>query len=249
MYLLSIFSYGFALFLNYGRFSFMIIEKITAKEKSWYESVLYPVQDAVLAKLHTEKMYLTGGTCLSRFFYHHRYSDDLDFFFLGGQNDLPEFEIECARIFSSVALLGQIDVTVNEKTFKRSFIRIDQVALKIEFIYEPFPTIGNPSRMNNFLIDNRLNIAVNKITAVYSRKTPKDYFDLFFLLRDYSLSELLLGAEKKMIPPRFEELILALEGSFWEGRVKTALDITETEFVYFAKSLIKQLLDYGQQIR
>lgn len=51
------------------------------------------------------------------------------------------------------------------------------------------------------------------------------------------------------MPPRFEELIFGLEGSFWEGRVKTALDITETEFVTFTKSLIKQLLNYGQQIR
>lgn len=227
----------------------MIIEKITAEEKYWYESVFYPVQDAVLAKLDTDTFYLTGGTCLSRFYYHHRYSDDLDFFFRGDQNDLPEFEIECARIFSAIAPLGQIEVTVNEKTFKRAFVRIDQVALKIEFIFEPFPTLGNPSRMHNFFIDNQLNIAVNKITAVYSRKTPRDYFDLFFILRDYSLDELLLGAAKKMIPPRFEDLILSLEGSFWEGRVKTALDITETEFVNFTKSLIKQLLNYAQQIR
>jgi len=227
----------------------MIIEKIADDEKSWYESILYPMQDSVLAQMNSEKFYLTGGTCLSRFYYHHRFSDDLDFFFQGGQNDLSEFEVEFARIISSISPLGRIQVTVNEKTFKRAFIHTDQVTLKIEFIYEPFPTIGSPVRTNNFFIDTRLNIAVNKITAVYSRKTPKDYFDLFFLLRDFSLDELLLGAEKKMIPPRFEELIISLESSFWEGHVKTALNITEAEFVSFTKSLIKQLLDHGQEIR
>ena len=91
----------------------MIIEKIADDEKSWYESILYPMQDSVLAQMNSEKFYLTGGTCLSRFYYHHRFSDDLDFFFQGGQNDLSEVEVEFARIISSISPLGRIQVTVN----------------------------------------------------------------------------------------------------------------------------------------
>ena len=153
----------------------MLIEKISVKEKTWYESSLYPIQDAVLAKLNTDKFYLTGGTCLSRFFYQHRYSDDLDFFFLGDQYDLSEFEIEYSRILLNIASLLPVDVTINEKTYKRAFIRTESCHLKIEFIYEPFRAIGKRTKINNFFIDDKLNIAVNKITAVYSRKTPKDY--------------------------------------------------------------------------
>ena len=43
---------------------------------------LYDLQDRVLNVIfETEQIfYLTGGTCLSRFYQEKRYSDDLDFF-------------------------------------------------------------------------------------------------------------------------------------------------------------------------
>jgi len=47
---------------------------------------LYRFQDELL--ILTEKagpfFYLGGGTCLSRFYFNHRYSDDLDFFTMEG---------------------------------------------------------------------------------------------------------------------------------------------------------------------
>jgi hypothetical protein len=48
----------------------------------FYRDKLYPFQDGVM---HTVKgvgtpFYLTGGTALSRFYFGHRYSDDLDYF-------------------------------------------------------------------------------------------------------------------------------------------------------------------------
>ena len=43
---------------------------------------LYDLQDKVLDVIfQTEQVfYLTGGTCLNRFYHEKRYSDDLDFF-------------------------------------------------------------------------------------------------------------------------------------------------------------------------
>ena len=48
----------------------------------YYEEKLYPLQDGVLNTLHQSDsdFFLTGGTALSRAYYNHRYSDDLDFF-------------------------------------------------------------------------------------------------------------------------------------------------------------------------
>jgi len=48
----------------------------------YYEENLYPLQDGVLniiSRSDTD-FFLTGGTALSRAYYNHRYSDDLDFF-------------------------------------------------------------------------------------------------------------------------------------------------------------------------
>lgn len=49
---------------------------------AYYEENLYRLQNGVLNIVRTSgtPFYLTGGTALSRGYYRHRYSDDLDFF-------------------------------------------------------------------------------------------------------------------------------------------------------------------------
>ena len=46
-----------------------------------YKSI-YTLQDKVLENIFSREttFYLTGGTCLNRFYYNRRYSDDLDLF-------------------------------------------------------------------------------------------------------------------------------------------------------------------------
>lgn len=49
---------------------------------NYYTEKLYPLQDGVLKTIAAgeSRFYLTGGTAISRGFFNHRYSDDLDFF-------------------------------------------------------------------------------------------------------------------------------------------------------------------------
>ncbi|MEZ4870161.1 MAG: nucleotidyl transferase AbiEii/AbiGii toxin family protein [Caldilineaceae bacterium] len=53
----------------------------TAEEITYYQEVLYPLQDVVFAivRVYEQKLYLTGGTALARCYFHHRLSEDLDF--------------------------------------------------------------------------------------------------------------------------------------------------------------------------
>jgi predicted nucleotidyltransferase component of viral defense system len=53
------------------------------------------MQDEIFSIIDSDKFYLTGGTCLSRFYNQHRYSDDLDFFFLG--NVFPKQDFQHSR--------------------------------------------------------------------------------------------------------------------------------------------------------
>ena len=48
----------------------------------YYRDKLYPFQDGILKIVKELELpfYLTGGTALSRFYYNHRFSDDLDLF-------------------------------------------------------------------------------------------------------------------------------------------------------------------------
>ena len=57
-------------------------EKTLNESEKFYQENLYPLQDGVLNLVKNCKthFYLTGGTALSRIYYNHRYSDDLDFF-------------------------------------------------------------------------------------------------------------------------------------------------------------------------
>lgn len=46
----------------------------------YYNKVLYPLQDRAIVAFKDSPFYLTGGTTLSRGYYNHRFSDDLDYF-------------------------------------------------------------------------------------------------------------------------------------------------------------------------
>ncbi len=53
-----------------------------AVDAAWFEDVLYPLQDQVLAAAAPAAtgFYLTGGTALGRIHLRHRYSEDLGLF-------------------------------------------------------------------------------------------------------------------------------------------------------------------------
>lgn len=223
-----------------------MIKKVSEEEKSYYLGKLYPLQDEVLALLDDELFYLTGGTCLSRFYFNHRFSEDLDFFFDGNYFPLTQFEGEFAGYVKKIKRIYDTEVTVNGVTFKRVFCKKDDINLKLEFIYEPYPRIGEVVRKANYFIDTKENIAVNKLTAIYTRKTVKDYFDLYFLLKEYSLVDLLEQTKIKIIPPAFEDLIIALKETIFEGEVLTNKSYDEGEFKKFIESLIMDILDYAK---
>lgn len=68
--------------------------------KEYYFNNLYPLQDTVLNVIAgcTADFYLTGGTALSRFYLHHRFSDDLDFFL----NNVSNFRDQVDVVFSAL---------------------------------------------------------------------------------------------------------------------------------------------------
>lgn len=224
-----------------------VIKKLNAEEIEFYENRLYPIQDEVLDLLDQERFYLTGGTCLSRFYFNHRYSEDLDFFFDGTLYSAGQFEIDYLNYVSKIRNSYEVEITVIGEHFKRLFIKKNDITLKMEFIYEPYPRIDRVLRNKNFFIDSKENIAVNKLTAVYTRKTAKDFFDLYFLLKEFDLNTLLKKTEIKLVTPAYENLIVSLQNSFFEGEVLTPLKINEIDFLDFVDLLIHNLLEYAKQ--
>lgn len=84
----------------------------------YYRDTLYPLQDKVLNlidKLQTP-FYLTGGTALSRCYFNHRYSDDLDLFV----NEEPDFVSLSEKINIELAGNLTIEVIMKSESFFRS---------------------------------------------------------------------------------------------------------------------------------
>ena len=137
--------------------------------------ILYSEQDVVLNTLKEidTGFYLTGGTCIHRFYLDYRYSDDLDFFC--NDNDLfRDYAREYFEFLKSKQLYFEYLVDT------RDFIRIlFNKKLKIDFVNDRVFRYNKIERSKEgYKIDNIFNILANKITAVISRDEPKDVFDI-----------------------------------------------------------------------
>ena len=148
----------------------------------YYEKSLYPLQNGVLRAVKScgTRFYLTGGTALSRAYYHHRYSHDLDFFI----NADPEFDEQVDTILGKLRdedFVWDTSVdfvkAVGFRTLKIRQKSSDTI-LKIDFVNDV------PSHFGGFIsadffdrIDSVRNILSNKMGAVF-RLAGKDVADI-----------------------------------------------------------------------
>ncbi|HPG30304.1 MAG TPA: nucleotidyl transferase AbiEii/AbiGii toxin family protein [bacterium] len=100
-----------------------MIKRANQKQIEFYEQKLYAVQDIVLNDSNITNFYLTGGTALSRFYYNHRYSDDLDFFCDSIKYTENDFNVFVYKLLNSLEKkVEKLEMTVNGRFFKRLFI-------------------------------------------------------------------------------------------------------------------------------
>ena len=144
------------------------------------ESVLQKLSQ--LSILHD--FYLTGGTALSLQI-GHRESQDLDFF---NQKDFqPEAlqkELEKVGKLESVELsLGTLNCFLDE--------------VKLQFLHYPYPLLEEKIIWENIQISSKLDIACTKLITVSVRGSKKDFIDIYFLLKEFSLPTLFDKLTKK----------------------------------------------------
>ena len=95
---------------------------------------VYKIQDKVLDTVFSleHDFYLTGGTCLSRYYWEKRYSDDLDFF----ANSSSLFGINTRKITDSL----KTEFTVKEEVESKDFARlIVNNLLQVDFVNDRVP--------------------------------------------------------------------------------------------------------------
>jgi len=127
--------------------------------------------------------YLTGGTALSRFYFHHRYSDDLDFFL----NDDPNYSFKVQKAILELKKKGFqiLDKTYPGSEFFSNYIlKYGDTELKIDFVNDIPNRQKQPIMKNNISIDSIENILTNKISAIY-RFAAKDVADLWIISKNF----------------------------------------------------------------
>ena len=121
---------------------------------------------------------LVGGTALALQL-GHRKSVDLDLF---GGIDASSEEIREALSMSH-------SITVVKESRNINIYLID--GIKVDFVNYKYAWIDKAVEEDTIILAGIKDIAAMKIAAVVGRGTKKDFIDLYFLLRQYSLQEIL----------------------------------------------------------
>ena len=111
--------------------------------------------------------------------YGHRMSVDLDFFWRinSDETDLKEQLKEVGRL------------SVIKESRNINVFLID--GIKVDFVNYPYLWIDEAVQKYPIVLASPQDIAAMKINAIEGRGTKKDFIDLYFLLKHYSLQDLL----------------------------------------------------------
>ncbi len=163
---------------------------------TFQKKLLKAIGDSQLA----DNFYLAGGTALAAFYLRHRFSEDLDFF----SADPKAIHFVQPSLETIVEKLGAtLEFSRTFNTFVECFItEQDGERVKLDFAYDsPYrlqPTIFNQTF--SIQVDNSLDIACNKLSALFDRAAEKDFVDIFFVCQELMpFDELLPQARQKHI--------------------------------------------------
>jgi len=172
--------------------------------------------------------YLAGGTALALQI-GHRTSMDFDFY-TEKKFSLLKLQRLLEKKFKEAIVLQKAEGTL--------IMKIDGVANS--FFQYPYPLIFPPIKYQNFPpLASKEDIAAMKVIAISDRGTKRDFIDIYFLLKEFSLEEIMNFVKKKY--PNFN-IYVGLRGLTYfvdaEKRQKRKLYLTH--FVSWGK--IKKFL-------
>ncbi len=138
------------------------------------------VLDAVARSKLSSEVVFGGGAALAVRHLHHRRSEDLDFF-------LPR-ELEAGELRPLTRSLVAEGVRIDEQQVGPRRTLLLQQGTKelgrIDFAFYPYDPIARRERWRGLVVESLLDMTVNKMQALLTRFRPRDFVDLYFLLRE-----------------------------------------------------------------
>jgi len=129
--------------------------------------------------------YLAGGTALALQI-GHRTSLDFDFY-TEKKFDPEKLHQKLREKFKETILLQKAEDTL--------IVNIKNVA--ISFFRYPYPLVYSCPEIDGVLLASKQDIAAMKIIALSDRGTKRDFIDVYFLLKEFSLKKILEFTKKK----------------------------------------------------
>jgi predicted nucleotidyltransferase component of viral defense system len=207
----------------------------------------YFVLTLVLREIYNSRFKNTlvfkGGTALHKLYLHKRLSVDLDFTALG------EFDID---VFRNILLIQEINSEIRKiRAFENSVsidlkytsllnypdsIKID-ISLREKPLLELKEVPVHSPYFQDFLIltFQMAEIASEKMRALIQRKRPRDYLDMWLLLKELEFKDFEKLAEEKLA---------TMNDNFDTGKVFKDLDIVKSLWKVDLEQLIPELPDF-----
>lgn len=146
--------------------------------------------------LARETFWLAGGTALGEFYLKHRQSRDLDFF-----TDKKEDFKTAVREFQNTVQKNGIALNLEKTaaTFARFTGTLNGEQVKVEFCVDsPYRFQPTTNSSLGVKIENSVDIACNKLSALYDRSEIRDFIDVYFIHKEmYNLDNLICWAKQK----------------------------------------------------
>jgi hypothetical protein len=139
---------------------------------------------AIMEEPLFQGMRLVGGTALA-LQYGHRKSIDLDFF--------GNCSADKAQYREALTRIGKLVVIKESERIK--IYQID--GIKVDFVEYQYRWLRPAVEENHIRLASTVDIAAMKVYAAEGRGTRKDFVDIYFLLKHYSLTELLTFYREK----------------------------------------------------
>ncbi len=206
---------------------------------SWQQKALRKVAETALG----QEVVFGGGAALAALYLHHRTSEDLDFFL---ERELEPGELR--TIAASLAIGGvSTEVEVVGPRTSILLVRRSSYVGRIDFAFYPFEPVGKRKKWRNLTVESLEDMTVNKLQAVLTRNQPRDFVDLYFLLREGPLRDLdtlleLVRAKFDVGPHRLglaARLLLVREV---EELPKMIRRVTIRQLVIFFEGLARELI-------
>ncbi len=205
-------------------------------------SAVYPKTLELLKKLMQEKCLskfnLVGGTALALQL-GHRISVDIDLF--------SKHDFNTKQITTTLGKTYKLNVVTE---FENSIIlKIEYPAdsgnyIKIDIIQYPYSLIKSPIETDGIRLLTKEDIIPMKLSAIGSRGSKKDFYDIFFLLPEFTIKEMLDLFEQKFPNVNYFHIIKSL--SYFED-ADTELNpkvLKKTTWLQVKNEIKKQIKGY-----